>query len=267
MKDTLLSIAGMTVAYDGRPAVDNVDLEVQSGEILGIVGESGSGKSTLARAVLHLLPQNAVLTADRMTLGDLDLRALRSRDWVGVRGKRIALVPQNPLVALNPFLRIGDQLREAIEPGAPKDNDRLRRALDEVGIPEARLRLRAYPHQLSGGMRQRVLIAMALLNQPELILADEPTTALDVTVQAQILRLLRNSVHDKGATLVLITHNMGVVAELCDRVVVMYRGEIVEAGPVRQVLDQPQHEYTRQLIRVAGEIDYETRRFNIEGAS
>jgi peptide/nickel transport system ATP-binding protein len=249
----LLAFQDVSVAYrtlDGPlPAVRGVDLVVHAGEVVGVAGESGCGKSTLASTVLRLQPKSAsvsgrveVLGSDVLTMGWGDLRALR---WAGA-----SIVFQGALHSLNPVQRVERQIAEAIEVHEPKlaegsVRERVGELLEQVGLPSARMR--AYPHQLSGGQRQRVMIAMALACRPSLIVADEPTTALDVMVQAQILDLLSGLVRDLGVGMMIISHDLSVLANVCDRVLVMYAGRIVEAGSAAQVFTDPQHPYTRAL--------------------
>lgn len=249
----LLAMQDVSVAYvtaEGPlPAVRGVDLVVNAGEVVGVAGESGCGKSTLASTVLRLQPKSAtvsgtvqVLGSDVLTMGWGDLRALR---WAGA-----SIVFQGALHSLNPVQRVERQIAEPIrvhEPGLGDDAiaDRVGELLEEVGLPRARMR--AYPHQLSGGQRQRVMIAMALACRPSLIIADEPTTALDVMVQAQILDLLSGLVRDRGVGMMIISHDLSVLADVCDRVVVMYAGRLVEVGRADQVFIDPQHPYTRAL--------------------
>ncbi|WP_226581403.1 ABC transporter ATP-binding protein [Acuticoccus sediminis] len=235
-----------------RP-VRRVDLTVGRGETVAVVGESGCGKSLTALAIMNLLPRRARPTSERIELAGEDLTAASRRRWRALRGDRIAMIFQDPMTALDPCYRIGDQMREILQTHRKVSNGEAReRSLEllrKVGIPSPEDRLTQYPHQLSGGLRQRVMIAMALLCEPELIIADEPTTALDVTIQAQILRLLRDIQRDTGIGLVLITHDLGVVAGMADRIVVMYGGEVVETGACDDILAKPLHPYTEGLIR------------------
>jgi len=240
-----------------RP-VRNVSLSVARGESLGIVGESGSGKSLTALAIMRLLPKVARWSADVLTLGDRDLRRMQERELAGVvRGDHVAMIFQDPATSLNPVYTIGRQLTETMtlhrNASRSEATERALNLLEMVGIPAARNRLGQYPHQLSGGQRQRVMIAMALMNAPELIIADEPTTALDVTVQAEILRLLATLRRELGMAMVLISHDLGVVARTTDRVAVMYGGEIVETGRTTDVFNRPFHPYTRRLLACATE--------------
>jgi len=232
-------------------AVKGIDLEVRAGEVVALVGESGSGKSVTSMTALGLLPGNARVTGST-TIGTSDVQKLDGKALRSLRGRRVAMVFQEPMTALNPVLTIGLQLREALElhgiAFGHQAEERAVELLRMVGIPEPERRVKQYPHELSGGQRQRVVIAIAISCDPEVIIADEPTTALDVTVQAEILDLLR-SLKDKLDTgILLITHNMGVVADMADRVAVMLKGEIVEVGPAHDVLLAPQHEYTRRLL-------------------
>ena len=232
-------------------AVKGIDLVVNPGEVVALVGESGSGKSVTATTALGLLPRTATITGETMvadkTISKLDQRGLRA-----LRGNRIAMVFQEPMTALNPVIRIGEQLTEAMEVHdvayGQQAWDRAVDLLNAVGIPNAERRAKQYPHELSGGMRQRVVIAMALACDPEVIIADEPTTALDVTVQADILDLLRSLKEKLNTGILLITHNMGVVADMADRVAVMFKGNIVERGSAEEVLLNPQHPYTKKLL-------------------
>ena len=233
-------------------AVDGVSFDVAAGKTLAIVGESGSGKSVTAFAILRLLQPPGRITGGRVIFQGRDLLSLGEREMREVRGAGISLIFQEPMTALNPVMTIGDQIAEAItvHGRGSKAEARARAVelLDAVRIPDAARRVRDYPHQLSGGMRQRVMIAIALACRPPLIIADEPTTALDVTIQAQVLDLLRDLKARFNLALLLITHDFGVIAEMADRVAVMYKGRIVEEGPVREVLRRPQHEYTQTLL-------------------
>ena len=233
-------------------AARNVSFEVKRGETLCIVGESGCGKSMTSLAIMGLLPAAARRRAARLSLLGEDLLTAAPKRVNALRGDRMAMVFQEPMTALNPAYTIGDQLMEVYlhhrGGGAARARDRAVELLGKVGIASAAQRLAQYPHQLSGGLRQRVMIAMALMCGPELLLADEPTTALDVTIQAQILRLLADLQRDLGIAMVLITHDLGVVARIADRVAVMYAGEIVEEGTAARVFASPRHPYTRGLI-------------------
>ena len=253
MTEPLLTIENLRIALPegaDRPyAVDDVSLELRAGEILCIVGESGSGKSMAANAMMGLLPDLVRPVAGRILYDGADLLLLPETD---LRGRKLAMIFQEPMSALNPLMRVEDQIAEVFEAhGRLAPRARTARAvalLDEVGIPEPEKAARAYPFQLSGGQRQRVMIAMALALEPEILIADEPTTALDVTTQAQILELIRVLQAKRGMAVMFITHDFGVVAEIADRVAVMQEGRIVETGTAEAVLDNPQHDYTRKLI-------------------
>jgi len=234
------------------PAVDDVSFEIHPGETLGLVGESGSGKSVTALSIMRLVQPPGRIAAGRILFKGRDLLALDEPAMRAVRGAEISLIFQEPMTALNPVFRVGDQIAEAlVVHGRASRREAREKAIELLGavrIPDPAARVRDYPHQLSGGMRQRVLIAIALACQPSLVIADEPTTALDVTIQAQILDLLREMKAAFHLSLLLITHDLGVVAETADRVAVMYAGRIVETGPVRAVFHQPAHPYTRGLL-------------------
>jgi oligopeptide/dipeptide ABC transporter ATP-binding protein len=252
----LLSVQGLTTVFDagGRPltAVNDVSFEIRRGETLGLVGESGSGKSVTAFSILRLLPAAGRITAGRVVFQGRDLLTLSEREMCGVRGAGIGLVFQEPMAALNPVMRVGAQVAEALVvhgmAGKRAARELAIELLRAVKIVDPEKRVDDYPHQLSGGMRQRVMLAVALACKPPLVIADEPTTALDVTVQAQILDLLREMKHTFDLSLLLITHDLGVVAEVADRVAVMYAGRIVEEGPVRATFRAPAHPYTRGLL-------------------
>ena len=245
------------------PAVDGVSLSVARGRTLGIVGESGCGKSMLSLSVMRLVPPPGLVAAGRVVFDGQDLLTLNSAAMRAVRGKRIAMIFQEPMTSLNPVFTVGDQITEAMrahdrEASKAELRRRTVAALDRVRIPAAAQRMDDYPHQLSGGMRQRVMIAMALSCSPDLLIADEPTTALDVTVQAQILDLLRDLQAQTGMAIVLITHDLGVVAEMADEVAVMYAGRVVERARGADIFDDPQHPYTLGLLGSVPRIE-ETR--------
>jgi len=241
----------VTFAREGRSVVRNVSFTIAPGEALGLVGESGSGKSLTCRAILRLMPRGASITG-RITYGARDLLALDDGEMQALRGSSIAMVFQDPLTALNPVLRVGDSIAQVIQAhgGLGRRAARLRAIdmMERVGIRDAGRRAAAYPHEFSGGMRQRIHIAMALAARPTLLLADEPTTALDVVVQAEILRLLDDLRRQDGMSLLLVSHDFRVVAGLCDRVGVMYAGELVEVGATQTVLRRPEHPYTIGLM-------------------
>ncbi|MFN3614651.1 MAG: ABC transporter ATP-binding protein [Rubrimonas sp.] len=251
-----LSIEGLSIALPpgaDRPfAIRDVSMTLTPGEVLCVVGESGSGKSMTANALMGLLPEGVTVAAGRAVFEGRDVLTLPDRTRRALRGKRIAMIFQEPMTALNPLMRIGDQIAEVFEAhGALTPAERRARAVGlcaEVGLPEPDRIVRAYPFQLSGGQRQRAMIAMALALEPAVLIADEPTTALDVTTQAQILRLVKDLQQRRGMAVMFITHDFGVVAEIADRVVVMRHGRIVEEGPARAVLAAPAHDYTRALI-------------------
>lgn len=253
----LLRIRDLRIAFSRHgaepvEAVRGIDLDLAEGESLAVVGESGSGKSATALALARLLPEPpARITAQELRLGDRDLLRLSPRELRAVRGRDIAYIFQEPTTSLNPVLSVRSQIGEALRLHRPEVTDRDAETLAwlrRVGITEPEKRLRAYPHELSGGMQQRVMIAMALCCHPRLLVADEPTTALDVTIQKQILELLAELRRELGMSLILITHNLGIIRDVADRVAVMFRGHIVETGPVEQILTRPQHPYTRALL-------------------
>ena len=254
----LLEVENLSTSFHTRngvaKAVDDVSFHVEKGETLGIVGESGSGKSVTCYSLMGLVPQPpGRIESGRAMFDGTDLLHCSKKQLADIRGKRISMIFQDPMTSLNPYLRVGEQI---IEPllihGKISRDEARRRALDalrEVGIHDGETRLKAYPHQFSGGMRQRVMIAMALITNPELLIADEPTTALDVTVQAQILDLIKKLQHDHGTAVIFITHDLGVVSGFCDRVQVMYAGRIVERSTVANVFREPKHPYNKALQR------------------
>ncbi|UIJ37633.1 ABC transporter ATP-binding protein [Desulfobaculum bizertense] len=241
-------------------AVDGVSLHVDKGEPLAIVGESGCGKTMLALSIMRLVPSPpGKIVSGSIRLGDTELLTLPEKDMQRIRGNRIGMIFQEPMTSLNPVFKVGEQIAEALRLHRKlSKKDAKGMAVDmlhAVGIPEARRRAAAYPHELSGGMRQRVVIAMALACDPELVLADEPTTALDVTIQAQILELMMELQHKRQASVIYITHDLGVVAQTCTRVAVMYAGHIVEESPVEDIFHEPLHPYTKGLMRSVPRID------------
>ena len=255
-RTSLLSIRGLRTEFstlDGPlAAVNDVDLEVARGEVLGIVGESGSGKTVLGLSIMGLVDRPGRVTAGRIAFDGTDVTNFSETQWQGLRGNRIAMIFQDPTTSLNPVQRIGTQMIEAIQAHRDVNSGTarqiVREAMVRVGINSPDERLVAYPHQFSGGMRQRVIIAIALLNEPDLIIADEPTTALDVSVQSQILRDMRRLCRDSGSALIWISHDLGVVAQIAHRVAVMYAGRIVEQGATAQMLKSPSHPYTAGLM-------------------
>jgi dipeptide transport system ATP-binding protein len=255
-----LDVQDLTVEFQTRrgwvTAVDHLSVSLEQGKTLGIVGESGSGKSVTSLALMRLLANTARISAGTVRLGDRDLLALSEREMQEARGRDIAMIFQDPMTSLNPSYTIGFQLDEALRIHAEKAgvsgrDERQRKAIEllkQVGIPDPESRLRAFPHQLSGGMSQRVMIAMAIACSPQILIADEPTTALDVTIQAQILQLLRDLQKSRKMSLILITHDIGVVANMADEIMVMYAGQAVERGPAREVIERPCHPYTAGLL-------------------
>jgi len=256
MTEVLLSVAGLSTHFATRDgvarAVDDVSFSVRRGEVLGLVGESGSGKSMTAYSILGLVEPPGRVVAGRILFGGLDLATLSDEEMRRIRGNRIAMIFQDPMATLNPVLRIDTQMIETVlaheATSRSAARERAREALGKVGIPSPDERLAAYPHQFSGGMRQRVAIAIALLNRPDLIIADEPTTALDATIQEQILHEMQKLTGESGAALIWITHDLSVIAGLADRVCVMYAGRIVEQGATVDVLRRPRHPYTGGLL-------------------
>ena len=241
-------------------AVNGASYHVLPGEAVGVVGESGSGKSATAMSVLRLLPPTARVASGSVTFDGRDLLSLKDREMDQVRGRQISMIFQDPMTALNPVMTVGRQIAEGLVQHQPGMSMRagIGQAVDllaEVGIPDPRQRAGQYPHEFSGGMRQRAMIAIAMANRPKLIIADEPTTALDVTIQAQILDLLRRLQHEFGSALIFITHDLGVIAEMTDRVVVMYAGRVVETADVDTVFHDPRHPYTSGLLESLPRID------------
>ena len=263
MTEDLLRIDGLHVAFRHgetmRPVVRGIDLRVAAGEVVGLVGESGSGKSISALAVMRLLPRGAAVTSGRIGFQGRDLRAVSDTEMNRLRGKSIGMIFQDPLTALNPAISIGRQLTDAIVAHQPLGRraamDRAAELLSLVGIPFPQERLRAYPHELSGGMRQRVMIALAVSSNPSLLIADEPTTALDVTVQAQVMDLIDRIRRQFNIAVLFISHNLELVAEIADRVTVMYAGRAVESGDVETLFATPRHPYTKQLLRCIPRLD------------
>jgi oligopeptide/dipeptide ABC transporter ATP-binding protein len=245
-----LSVSYRTERGDLK-ALRNVSLQVPRGEIVGIVGESGCGKSTLISAMIRLLAPNAQLDSGEIRFRGENLLSLDMESMRALRGDELAMVFQDPMTSLNPVLSIGRQMRDIqyrLKESKADKNARSIRMLEKVGIPDPQARLRDFPHQLSGGMRQRVAIAMALMMKPSLLIADEPTTALDATLEVQIIHQLKALQAEIGCSILFISHHLGVIAELCDHVVVMYAGEVVETGSVREIFHSPSHPYTRMLL-------------------
>ncbi|MHC3431084.1 dipeptide ABC transporter ATP-binding protein [Delftia lacustris] len=267
----VLSVRGLSVTFDTYKGpvqvLDDVSFDIAPGEILGVVGESGAGKSMTGAAVIGLIEPPGRISAGTVQLRGERIDTLRGEDLRRIRGRRIGSIFQDPLTSLNPVYTVGRHLVETIRthlPVSEKEAEaRVLALLEEVEIPQARERMAQYPHQFSGGMRQRVAIALALCAEPELIVADEPTTALDVSVQAQIIALLRRVCKERGAAAMLITHDMGVIAETADRVMVMYQGRVLETGPVRQVLDAPQQPYTQVLMGAIPSVHHRVQRLPV----
>jgi peptide/nickel transport system ATP-binding protein len=256
MSEPVLSVRSLRVEFATRHnvlhAIDGISFDIAKGEVLGVVGESGAGKSVTGLAVIGLIDRPGRIAGGEIHLSGLRIDNLPSEEMRRIRGKRIGMIFQDPLTSLNPLYRIGDQLIETIRTHTSLSEQAARkRAIDllaEVGIPAPEKRIDSYPHEFSGGMRQRVVIALAICAEPELIIADEPTTALDVSVQAQIIALIKRLGRDHGTAVMLVTHDMGVIAETSDRVAVMYSGRIAEIGPVRDVVRNPLHPYAKGLM-------------------
>lgn len=275
MSDILLNVKGLKTFYTGGdeivPAVDGVDIQVREGEFLGLVGESGCGKSTVVRSIMGLIDIiYTEIAAGEVLYNGVNLLKLSRKELYKLRGKEISMIFQNPLTSLNPVYTIGDQIAETVRlHNSVTKKEARQKAVDllkMVGIPDPETRIRDYPHQLSGGMQQRVLIAIALANQPKLLIADEPTTALDVTIQAQILELIRSLRKKLNISMVMISHNMGVIAETCEKMMVMYGGVIVESGDTKTIFRDPKHPYTQGLLQAVPKLtDSKDKLFNIKG--
>ncbi|MBO9678998.1 MAG: ABC transporter ATP-binding protein [Acidovorax sp.] len=272
---SLLEVKNLVVEFPGRRgtlrALDDISFSIAPGEILGVVGESGAGKSLTGASIIGLLEPPGRVASGEIRLEGQRIDNLGHEQMRHIRGRRIGAIFQDPLTSLNPLYTVGQQLIETIQTHLPVNAaEARRRAIDllkDTGIPAAEQRVDHYPHQFSGGMRQRVVIALALAAEPQLIVADEPTTALDVSIQAQIIQLLKNICHSRGAAVMLITHDMGVIAETCDRVAVMYAGRIAEIGPVHEVINHPAHPYTAGLMASIPDMEQDRERLNqIDGA-
>jgi peptide/nickel transport system ATP-binding protein len=275
MAQPLLEVRHLRVEFPTRRgtllALDDISFDIAPGEVLGVVGESGAGKSLTGAAIIGLLEPPGRIAGGEIRLAGQRIDNLPYEQMRAIRGRRIGAIFQDPLTSLNPLYTIGRQLTETILTHLPVSAEEARqravRLLQETGIPAAEERLEQYPHQFSGGMRQRVVIALALAAEPELIVADEPTTALDVSIQAQIISLLKRLCKQHGAAVMLVTHDMGVIAETCDRVAVMYAGRICEIGPVQEVIHHPAHPYTRGLMgSIPAMDDTRERLLQIDGA-
>jgi peptide/nickel transport system ATP-binding protein len=272
---SLLEVRNLVVEFPNRRgtlrALDDISFAIAPGEILGVVGESGAGKSLTGAAIIGLLEPPGRVASGQILLEGQRIDNLPYEQMRHIRGRKIGAIFQDPLTSLNPLYSIGRQLTETIQTHLPVSYEEARKRaiglLEDTGIPAAAERIDHYPHQFSGGMRQRVVIALALAAEPKLIVADEPTTALDVSIQAQIIQLLKRICKDRGAAVMLITHDMGVIAETCDRVAVMYAGRIAEIGPVHEVINQPAHPYTEGLMAAIPDITVDRERLNqIDGA-
>ncbi len=263
----LLEVRDLSISFDTHagvlPAVEDVSFSLYPGDILGLVGESGSGKTVTVSSLVGLLPDNALVNGGEILYKGKELLGLADGELKNIRGKEIAMVFQDPMTSLNPVMRVGSQIAEALRIHGVSRAAARQKALDLldlVGIPNPRQRYRQFPHEMSGGMRQRVVIAIAIANQPSVLIADEPTTALDVTIQAQVLEVLTASCGAAGASMILVTHDLGVIAEVADRVAVMYAGRIVETGTVETIFQRPRHPYTiglfTSLPRLDGELEH-----------
>ncbi len=275
MARSLLEVERLGIEFNTRRgtlvAVDGISFEIEEGEVFGVVGESGAGKSLTGQAIIGLLEPPGRISSGRIYLNGKRIDQLPYEELRRIRGKKIGMIFQDPLTSLNPLYTIGKQLIETILTHLPLSHKEARqralKLLTEVGIPAPDKRIDHYPHQFSGGMRQRVVIALALCADPSLVIADEPTTALDVSIQAQIIALLKRLCEEKGTAVMLITHDMGVIAEICDRVAVMYAGRLVEIGPVAQVVKFPQHPYSQGLMGSIPSLRRRVRRLTqIDGA-
>ncbi|MFA4966974.1 MAG: ABC transporter ATP-binding protein [Candidatus Margulisiibacteriota bacterium] len=252
----MLEVKNLTTSYftddKTNKAIDNISLTVKKGEVVGILGESGSGKSTLGLSILRLISPPGKIISGEINFEDRDLLKLSENEMIKIRGAKISMVFQDPFTSLNPVYTVGEQIAEVIRLhqglGYREAHKKAIEMLDVVQINYPEARVNDYPHQFSGGMRQRVMIAMAIACKPELLIADEPTTALDVTVQAEILKLLKKIQQEYGMGIMYITHNFGIIREICSRVLVMYKGKIVEEGSIDQIINSPKDEYTKRLI-------------------
>ena len=248
-----LKVDNLQVSFGGRPVVKGISFEIPPGARVGLIGESGSGKSVTALSLMGLLGEDARVSGS-ISLDGQELLSLADRQLAQLRGAKIGMIFQEPMTALDPTMRIGKQVAEVLalhQRGKRGKREEVIKMLERVGLPEPAQSANAFPHQLSGGQRQRVMMAMALINAPQLLICDEPTTALDVTVQAKVLRLLDKELARGGSACLFISHDLAVVNQICEYLLVMYQGQIIERGPLRQVLDQPQHPYTRGLLATA----------------
>lgn len=275
MSEDILKIENLCTYFDEKKVltrvVDGVDIRVKKGEVVGIVGESGCGKSMTAMSIMGLLKNNAKIVSGSIKLLGKELTGLSKKELSVIRGSELSMVFQEPMTSLNPLITVGRQVSEVLikHKGMSKKEAKEKTVamFEKVGIPEAEKRYNVYPHQLSGGLRQRVMIAMALICEPKLLIADEPTTALDVTIAAQILRLMRRLCDETGTSIILITHNMGVVASVCDYVYVMYAGKVVEETDVKNLFDNNRHPYTKGLLKAIPSMDFKADRlYTIKGS-
>ena len=276
MKDTtqaLLHIENLKTVISSKDGklvpVDEVDITIPKGKTVGIVGESGCGKSMTAMSIMGLLPNTTHIEEGKILFQDMDLTKLNPKELRKITGDKISIIFQEPMTSLNPVIQVGKQVREAIllheKVSKEEAKQRVIEIFRQVGIPEPERRYNAYPHQLSGGLRQRVMIGMAMVCNPDLLIADEPTTALDVTIEAQILHLMRQLQKDKGTSIMMITHNLGVVAEICDQVYVMYAGKVVESAEVHELFQNPKHPYTQGLLGALPKMDSRQSLNSIDG--
>ncbi|WP_028822588.1 ABC transporter ATP-binding protein [Propionimicrobium lymphophilum] len=249
----LLEVRNLRVSFKGKEAVRGIDLEIRPGQRVGLIGESGSGKSVTALALMKLLPPNATIEGS-IKLADVELSNRNDAQMSSIRGSKIGMIFQEPMTALDPTMQVGRQVAEALllhSERQGKSSDRVCQMLEQAGLPDPQRIAKSYPHQLSGGQRQRVLIAMALINAPSLLICDEPTTALDVTVQDKVLKLLDKELAKVNAACLFISHDLAVVSQICEYLMVMYKGEIVESGRRTKILNDPQHPYTKGLLAAA----------------
>ena len=276
MKQDLLKVENLCISYENHEGkkvsvVSDVSFRVKRSEVVGVVGESGSGKTQLSLSLIHLLNEEAFVSSDEMNLDGQELSELNEEALCKVRGNKVSMVFQEPMTSLNPVFTIGYQVKEAIsahrEISSKKLEERALELLDMVKIPDPERRMKEYPHELSGGLRQRVMIAMALASEADLLIADEPTTALDVTTQAGILDLLRELQEKTGFSVLFVTHDLGIVAELCDYVLVMYAGKIVEKGSAKSLFTNPSHPYTRSLLEAVPRLGKKWRKPQFLGVS
>lgn len=270
----MLQIENLTLEFikgkNKYKALDGVSFNIARGEIVGLVGESGCGKSLTSLAIMGLLPSNAMISEGNILFGNRDLTKLGKEEFYDVRGKEISMIFQDPMSALNPLITVGKQIEEAYmvhnKVTYEEAYARTQEIMKKVGLSRIEKLYDEYPHQLSGGMRQRIMIAMALINKPAMLIADEPTTALDVTIQAQILELMKKLNREEGSAIMIISHDLGVISELCDTVAVMYSGSIVEEGPVEEVFSTPLHPYTKGLLEAIPTMDKKgTELYTIRG--